>query len=113
MNRQDLPETLPDLGAARPDFEEPWQGEAFALVVSLHRAGHFEWNEWVETLSSEIAADATAPKPRSYYQQWLAALERLVAQKGLVGVGERGARKRAWRDAYLTTPHGEAVQLDR
>ena len=113
MNRQDLPETLPDLGAARPDFEEPWQGEAFALVVSLHRAGHFEWREWVETLTREIAADAAVPKPRSYYQQWLAALERLVAQKGLVGEGERGARKRAWRDAYLTTPHGEVVQLDR
>ena len=113
MNRQDLFfDTLPDL-AERPDFEEPWQGEAFALVVSLHRAGHFEWREWVEALSSEIAAESASPNRRSYYQQWLAALEWLLAQKRLVGDGERGARKQAWRDAYLATPHGESVHLDR
>ena len=58
---------LPDIGAERPGFEEPWQGEAFALVVSLHRAGHFEWGEWVAALSNEIADDDGAPVQRRYY----------------------------------------------
>ena len=105
-------ENLPDPTVARPDFEEPWQGEAFALVVSLHRAGHFEWHEWVAMLSDEIAADEGVDHPRAYYQQWLAALERLLTVKGMIAESERSARKEAWRSAYLTTPHGEAVQLD-
>ena len=106
-------EMLPDLGAERPDFEEPWQGEALALVVSLHRAGYFEWREWVGALSTEIAHDAASTSERPYYQQWLAAIEKLLAAKELVADGERETRKRAWRDAYLSTPHGEAVLLNR
>ena len=104
---------LQDVGVERPDFEEPWQGEAFALVVSLHRAGHFEWQEWVDALSGEISADAAVGKRRPYYQQWLAALEGLLATNGLVDKPERDARTAAWREAYLATPHGEAVQLIR
>ena len=102
---------IPDPSIERPDFEEPWQGEAFALVVSLNRAGHFEWREWVDTLSGEIAADAALDLPRTYYQQWLAALERLLTAKELIDEAERSARKEAWRTAYLATPHGEAVHL--
>ena len=90
-------EMLPDLGAERPDFEEPWQGEALALVVSLHRAGYFEWREWVGALSTEIAHDAASTSERPYYQQWLAAIEKLLAAKELVADGERETRKRAWR----------------
>ena len=83
------------------------------MVVSLHRAGHFEWREWVMALSDEIANDAASKTVRPYYNQWLAAIEKLLAAKGLIGDAERAARTQAWREAYLSTPHGEAVQIAR
>ncbi len=98
-----------------PVFAEPWQAQAFALTLKLHEAGHFTWNEWAETLGAEIAAARLRGDPDlgdTYYQHWLAALERLAAEKGLVGGGELGARKAAWRQAFLDTPHGQPVLLE-
>ena len=37
--------------------------------------------------------------------------ERLAAEKGLVRDGELGARKAAWKWAFLNTPHGQPVTL--
>ncbi len=45
------------------------------------------------------------------YRHWLAALERLAAEKGLVRRGELGARKAAWKRAFLNTPHGQPILL--
>jgi hypothetical protein len=39
-----------------PVFREPWEAQAFALVLELFDKGHFTWSEWVRTLSAEIAA---------------------------------------------------------
>ncbi|MCC2656378.1 MAG: nitrile hydratase accessory protein [Panacagrimonas sp.] len=39
-----------------PVFREPWEAQAFALVVQLHREGVFTWTEWADALSAEIAA---------------------------------------------------------
>src|SRR2546428_2023051 len=41
-----------------PVFAEPWQAQAFALVVKLSEQGHFTWKEWAETLSDELKAAA-------------------------------------------------------
>ena len=60
-----------------PVFAEPWEAEAFALAVALHEAGAFSWPEWSAALAEEIAHGG------AYYERWLAALERLVAAKGL------------------------------
>ena len=46
-----------------------------------------------------------------YYFHWVAALEKLVASKGLAGEPELYERKEAWADAYRHTPHGQPVQL--
>ena len=48
----------------------------------------------------------------TYYRHWLAALERLAAEKGLVRGGELGARKAAWKRAFLNTAHGQPVVLE-
>lgn len=101
-----------DIGVDRAPFEEPWHGEAFALVVSLQRAGRLTAHEWTEALSREITGDRESGTARPYYLQWLAALETLLATKGLVAETERKKRNGAWREAYLTTPHGQAVTLD-
>ena len=49
-----MPETIPGLRleAGEPVFKEPWEANAFALVVGLHEKGAFEWNEWAEVLGN-------------------------------------------------------------
>jgi nitrile hydratase accessory protein len=98
-----------------PVFAEPWEAQAFALTLKLHEAGHFTWNEWATTLGAEIEAARARGDPDlgdTYYQHWLAALERLAAEKGLVRSGELGARKAAWKRAFLNTPHGQPILLE-
>jgi nitrile hydratase accessory protein len=97
-----------------PVFKEPWEAQAFALALKLHEAGHFTWAEWTETLSAEIKAAQARGDPDlgdTYYRHWLAALERLATEKGLVPAGDLATRKAAWRQAFLNTPHGQPVLL--
>ncbi len=97
-----------------PVFAEPWQAQAFALTLKLHEAGHFTWREWAEALGAEIDAARASGDPDlgdTYYRHWLAALERLAAEKGLAQSGELDARKAAWKRAFLNTPHGQPVVL--
>jgi nitrile hydratase accessory protein len=97
-----------------PVFKEPWEAQAFALTLKLYEAGHFTWAEWAETLGAEIDAARASGDPDlgdTYYRHWLAALERLAAEKGLAQSGELGARKAAWKRAFLNTPHGQPVVL--
>lgn len=88
-------------------FDEPWQAQAFALAVKLSEEGYFTWPEWSATLADELSA---APG-RGYYENWLAALERLVTAKGLTDEIALLERKHAWADAYRHTPHGKPVEL--
>jgi nitrile hydratase accessory protein len=97
-----------------PVFKEPWEAQAFALAVRLSEEGHFTWDEWAATLSDEIAKARAAGDPDlgdTYYHHWVAALERLCAEKGLVALDSMGQRKEEWRRAYLNTPHGKPIEL--
>jgi nitrile hydratase accessory protein len=102
------------IGEDGPLFAEPWQAQAFAMAVRLSAEGHFTWPEWVSYLSAEIAAGPASETPDHldiYYRHWLAALEKLVADKGLASSDEMALRKEDWRHAYLNTPHGKPIQL--
>ena len=97
-----------------PVFAEPWQAQAFALAVKLSEQGHFSWKEWATALADELKVAASRGEPDDgsrYYEHWLAALERLVAAKGLSDPAAMLARKEAWADAYRRTPHGKPVEL--
>ncbi len=97
-----------------PAFREPWQAKAFAFVVLLHREGHFAWDDWVRTLAEEIAASpqrADEDAELAYHRQFLTALEKIAAMRGLTTPEAMQARKLAWRRAYLATPHGHPVDL--
>jgi nitrile hydratase accessory protein len=97
-----------------PVFGEPWEAQAFALAVKLSEAGHFTWTEWAETLGAEIKAGAERGEPDDgsrYYHHWLAALERVVTEKGLTSRDAMQERKEAWAEAYRHTPHGKPVEL--
>lgn len=97
-----------------PVFGEPWQAQAFALAVKLSEQGHFSWKTWARTLSEQLAAAAARGEPDDgsrYYHHWVAALERLVTERGLSGAIALEERREAWADAYRHTPHGQPVEL--
>lgn len=97
-----------------PVFAEPWQAQAFALAVKLAEQGYFTWKEWATAIADELKAASSRGEPDDgsrYYEHWLAALERLVAAKGLSDPATMLARKEAWADAYRHTPHGKPVKL--
>lgn len=117
VKKADVALTVPQLphDDEGPVFAEPWQASAFALAVSLSEHGHFTWTEWAETLGAELRESAARGDPDDgshYYHCWLAALERLVVDKGLSDETALRARKEAWVDAYRRTPQGQPVQLD-
>lgn len=95
-------------------FAEPWQAQAFALTLALHRQGLFTWHEWAETLGAEIKAAQAQGDPDTgdtYYHHWLRAIERLVQEKG-IATRETLARYRdAWDRAADRTPHGTPIEL--
>lgn len=95
-----------------PVFAEPWQAEAFAMVVALHERGLFEWGEWAERLSAEVKRPDAATDGSDYYERWLAALERLLAEKGLAGRDEVDLVAAAWERAAHATPHGSPILLE-
>ena len=93
--------------APEAPFAEPWQAQAFALAVELHAKGAFTWPEWSAALGARIAAADGG----DYYEHWLAALETILAAKGVIDAPALGARKTDWERAYRDTPHGRPVTL--
>jgi nitrile hydratase accessory protein len=65
-------------------FAIPSEGRAFGLALALHEREQYEWPEFQGRLIKAIAAAENDP----YYEQWLAALERLVVDQGLVRADE-------------------------
>ncbi len=92
-----------------PVFNEPWEAQAFAMAVKLNEGGVFTWTEWAEMLGAEIAAHPD----EHYYENWLAALEKLVEKKGLMTEAERQQRVGEWDRAARATPHGKPIELSR
>lgn len=93
-------------------FDEPWQAQAFALTVTLHENGLFDWPEWAEFLSAELHQDSAKQDGSDYYSHWLTALEKLLTSKGLVDVPSVAALTESWKRAAHATPHGTAITLE-
>jgi nitrile hydratase accessory protein len=97
-----------------PVFGEPWQAQAFALTVALHARGLFTWPEWAAALSVEIKraqAGGDADTGDTYYHHWMAALERLIAEKGVTDATTLTRYRDAWDHAADRTPHGIPIEL--
>ena len=75
-------------------FGMPWESRAFGLAVSLSDAGVVDWPEFREALVSAIKESERAKDGRSYYQQWLSALEKVALGKGLVTEESMNGRMR-------------------
>jgi nitrile hydratase accessory protein len=100
------------VGLDAPVFAEPWQAEAFAMTVALHDEGLFSWGEWAQALSAEVKKPGAATDGHDYYEHWLAALERLLASKGLAAKSDVDAMAEAWERAAHATPHGRPILLE-
>lgn len=107
-----LPELPKDDGG--PVFRAPWEAQAFGLTLTLFERGCFTWKEWTGHLSAEIAAArerGEVDDGSRYYEYWLAALEKLAAEKGLATFAEMLVRKGEWDQAARATPHGKPIVL--
>jgi nitrile hydratase accessory protein len=97
-----------------PVFREPWEAQAFAITLTLFDRGLFTWPEWAATLASEIKKAQAAGDPdtgETYYRHWLAALERIVAEKGATDAKTLARYVDAWDHAADRTPHGQPIEL--
>ena len=97
-----------------PVFREPWEAQAFAMALALHARGLFTWPEWAASLADEIKRAQASGDPdtgETYYQHWLNALERMVAEKGVTDATTLRRYHDAWDHAADRTPHGTPIEL--
>jgi nitrile hydratase accessory protein len=112
----DVVAALPGLprDEAGPVFREPWEAQAFAMTLALHNRDVFTWPEWAAALADAIKRAQAAGDPDrgdTYYYHWLAALERLVAEKGIADGADLARTRDAWERAAARTPHGTPIEL--
>ena len=101
-------------GPDGPVFNEPWEAQAFAITVVLHNRGLFSWSEWTAILGNEIKRAQAGGDPdtgETYYRHWLAAIERIVAEKGVTDAAALARCRGAWEHAAERTPHGAPIVL--
>jgi len=101
-------------GPEGPVFREPWEAQAFAMTLALHERGLFSWGEWTAVLGEEIKRAQSMGDPdtsETYYRHWLAALERIVAEKGVTSAATLTRYREAWDHAADRTPHGTPIVL--
>jgi nitrile hydratase accessory protein len=95
-----------------PVFREPWEAQAFAMTLALHERGLFTWPEWAAALAAEIKrAEGEGDTGETYYAHWLAALEKIVATKGVTTTDTLHRYRDAWDNACDRTPHGKPIEL--
>ena len=117
MNAVDrLAAAVPSLprGPDGPVFGAPWEAHAFAMALALHERGLFTWAEWAAALADEIRHAQAAGDPDrgdTYYRHWLAALERLAAEKAAADPAALARARAAWQRAARRTPHGAPIEL--
>ena len=95
-----------------PVFEEPWEAQAFALVLRLSEQGLFQWSEWSAALATEIRhARDTGDQDLgdTYYHYWLAALEKLLLEKSVLDSEAVESRVEAVSYTHLTLPTNREV----
>ena len=61
-------------------FDAPWQARAHALALGVVDRAGLSWDDFRERLMGAIDEDPERP----YYESWVAALEALLVDHGLV-----------------------------
>lgn len=97
-----------------PVFHEPWHAQVFAMTVHLNEAGAFTWSEWVDRFSSTLKRHGLSKELNGgddYFGAWLETFEAVLHDKNFASPDQVAEFRAAWETAYLTTPHGDPVQL--
>lgn len=95
-------------------FSEQWHAQVIAVVDLLVEEGRIDPEEWSQTLGAELRSRASKggeDSDENYYTAFLSALELMLNKTQSVLQDEVDKRERDWREAYLSTPHGEPVVL--
>jgi nitrile hydratase accessory protein len=90
----------PPLANGELAFETPWQGRVFGIARVLAEQGLFGWDDFrahlIEAIAHwEAAGDQTEYR---YYDCFLAALETLLVERGVIAAGELAARVGAFAE---------------
>jgi len=84
-----------------PLFAEPWQAQAFAVVVELIDAKKITRTEWADRLGAvlkDAEEEGDYDSAARYYDHWLKALEELVVEKDLAGRAHLSSERESIRD---------------
>lgn len=65
-------------------FDAPWQGRVFGMARVMASSGLFDWTEFRACLIDELSGAAGAGETFAYYDHFQRALERLLADKGIL-----------------------------
>jgi len=79
-------------------FNAPWEGRAFGMAIALRQSEPYAWAEFRDRLERELAAAGPEDDGTRYYERWVAAFERLLEDKGLLGRAELRRRTREYLD---------------
>lgn len=98
--RREVEALVCDLPGARHKelaFDEPWQIRAFALAVSAHKAGQYDWATFQGALAASIQrweaeVGDVGDSSWSYYEHWVDALESVLSGQGALASSALDAR---------------------
>lgn len=100
-------------------FDKLWEGRTFGMAVTLSDQGVYPWRDFRSSLVDVISAcDAAGDTTTPYYERFLAALENLALERGLVAKDELDARtnelvaRRAAQDAERAAADAEAAAAE-
>jgi nitrile hydratase accessory protein len=78
-------------------FQAPWEGRIFGVAVALSDRHVFSWDEFRDRLIAEIATADANQSAASYYERWLASLEKLLVDADCLTPSELDARTEEFR----------------
>ncbi len=83
-----------------PVFKEPWEAQAFSLVIALHESGVFSWDEWSDALAQAIRRDLHPGGVEEVVQRVSEAVAEDAGEDEGEKTSERMEAKEDRRDSY-------------
>jgi nitrile hydratase accessory protein len=102
--------------APAPVFEEPWHAQVFAITVALNEAGVLQWTDWADRFGATLKQQGLTRDLNGgsdYFHAWIETLEDFIADQKIALPYDLEVLKSAWEQAYLQTPHGQPVKIQR
>lgn len=113
--------TPPEIGPAarrqrdgQSAFAEQWHAQVTAVVEVLVAEGKLDAAAWSQALGAELdrrSAEGAPDTDETYYTAFLTVLETVLDKARMAGAEDVDRRESDWRNAYLSTPHGQPVVL--